>query len=173
MPDAAIRSALKNQYHAALAMLGQAIRSCPDELWEDTTHTNAAWQLAYHTLFFAHMYMQPSEAAFAPWAGHRADCQVPDCIPGPPDPNSDLPLLPPPYTREQALEYWRLCVDMVDPVIDGQDVLAADSGFSWYPISKLEHHMVNLRHIQHGAAQLADRLRANADIGVDWRGSGG
>jgi hypothetical protein len=33
--------------------------------------------------------------------------------------------------------------------------------------------VVNLRHIQHGAAQLADRVRATADVGVQWAGSRG
>jgi len=49
------------------------------------------------------------------------------------------------------------------------DLLAPDSGFSWYrPMGKLEHQLVNLRHLQHHAAQLADRVRNHAGVGVDW-----
>jgi len=44
------------------------------------------------------------------------------------------------------------------------DLDSAESGFSWYQMSKLEHQLVNIRHIQHHGAQLADRLRSAADI---------
>jgi hypothetical protein len=169
--ETAVRAALKRQYRAALAMLGEAIRECPDEAWATGEHTNAFWQVAYHTLFFTHLYLQPDEAAFRPWEGHRADNQNPDGIPGPPDPGSDLPLLPEPYGKDEILAYWRFCDGMLDGAIDAMDVLATESGFCWYPIPKLEHQIVNIRHIQHGAAQLADRLRAAADLGVSWVGS--
>jgi hypothetical protein len=168
---AAIRAALKGQYHAALDMLGEGVRSCPDALWSASGHKNAFWQIAYHTLFYAHLYIQPDEAAFRPWEGHRADCQHPDGIGGPPDPKSDLPPLPEPYARDEVLAYWRFCKDLVDDAVDAMDVLARKSGFYWYPIPKLEHQIVNIRHIQHGAAQLADRLRAAADLGIEWAGS--
>lgn len=170
-PDAAIRAALTSQYHAALAMLGDGIRKCPDTLWYSDAHATACWQIAYHTLFFTHLYIQVNEAAFRPWEGHRADNQYPDGIAGPPDPESDLPLLPEPYTKDEVLAYWQFCDDMVNSAVDEMDVLTAESGFHWYPIPKLEHQIVNIRHIQHGAAQLADRLRAAADVGVDWAGA--
>ena len=59
-----IRSVLKSQYHASLAMLRDAIEHCPTEEWVSTRHKNACWQVAYHTLFFAHLYLQRDEAAF-------------------------------------------------------------------------------------------------------------
>jgi hypothetical protein len=37
-------------------------------------------------------------------------------------------------------------------------------------MSKLEHQLVNLRHIQHHTGQLADRLRQAADRGLRWVG---
>ena len=40
-----------------------------------------------------------------------------------------------------------------------------------YKVPKLEHQIISLRHIQHHAAQLADRLRATADVGIDWIGA--
>jgi len=71
-PDPAFKQILKSQYHAALAMLRNAVAKCPDELWYDATPTNAFWQVAYHTMFFAHFYLQPNEAAFRPWQEHRS-----------------------------------------------------------------------------------------------------
>lgn len=164
----ALRTMLKSQYHATLAMLRQAIDLCPQEIWSDNEHVNSVWQIAYHTLFFTHLYMQPSESAFRPWQHHQSEAQYPDGIPGPSDPNSSLPLLPNPYTKDQVLAYWRVCDQMVDEVIDTLDVLSPESGFSRYKVSKLEHQIINIRHIQHGAAQIADRVRSAADVGVDW-----
>ncbi len=171
-PTAAIRDALKSQYHAALAMLGEAIRRCPEDVWATRDHKNCFWQVAYHTLFFTHLYIQPDEAAFRPWEGHRADAQYPDAIAGPADPKSNLSLLPEPYSKDEALAYWSFCEEMIDDAIEALHVFAPECGFHWYPIPKLEHQIVNIRHIQHGAAQLADRLRAAVDVGVDWAGAG-
>ena len=54
--------------------------------------------------------------------------------------------------------------------MDALDLNSTESGFSWYRMSKLEHQLVNIRHIQHHGAQLADRLRSAADIGISWVG---
>ena len=51
------------------------------------------------------------------------------------------------------------------------DLLDPQCGFPWYKVSKLEHQLVSLRHVQHHAAQLADRLRAEVDHGVRWVGA--
>ena len=165
-----LRALLKNQYHAALAMLREGIERCPDGLWEGGAHANAVWQLAYHTLYFTHMYLGPDLEAFRPWSEHQGDVQNPDGIAGPTEPHGILPPIPEPYTREQVLAYWRWCEAWVDDAVDGLDLHAADCGVPWYRMSKLEHQLVNLRHVQHHAAQIADRLRSEADIGVRWVG---
>jgi hypothetical protein len=163
---------LKSQYHAALAMLREVIESCPEDLWLDDTPRNAYWQVAYHVLFFAHLYLMRDEAAFVPWEGHQKDVQNPDGMAGPPDPDSALPVIPRPYTKEEALAYWSQCDGMVDDAVDAMDLERSECGFHWYPMSKLEHQLVNIRHIQHHAAQLADRLRATIDVGTRWVGGG-
>jgi hypothetical protein len=168
--DQALRGALKSQYHAALAMFRDAAMQCPEAEWLDGKHRNAFWQIAYHTLFFTHLYLQPDESTFRPWARHQAHVQQQDGIEGPADPGSILPVVPQPYSREDVLAYWEVCDAMVVDALDALDLHRADSGFYWYPMSKLEHQFVNIRHIQHHAAQLADRVRAAADVGVRWVG---
>ena len=167
-----LRSILKSQYHASLAMLRQAIEKCPDDLWYSRNQINAFWQTAYHTLFFTHLYLQPNEAAFKCWKHHQSNVQHEDGQTGPADPNSTLPLIPEPYTREQVLEYWAFCDGMVNDAVDALDLLSPECGFHWYKVGKLEHQIINIRHIQIGAAQLAARLRATSNIGLDWVGTG-
>jgi hypothetical protein len=108
---------------------------------------------------------------FRPWERQQSDVQHPDGIAGPVDPTSALPLIPIPYSKLDVLAYWEVCDQMVDAAVDGLDLRSTDSGFSWYPIPKCEHQIVSIRHIQHHAAQLADRLRASAGIGVQWVGA--
>ncbi|OFX13476.1 MAG: hypothetical protein A2V59_04800 [Armatimonadetes bacterium RBG_19FT_COMBO_69_19] len=57
---------------------------------------------------------------------------------------------------------------MVDDAVDALDLNDPQSGFSWYKVPKVEHQIVNIRHIQYHQAQLADRLRAATGAGVNW-----
>ena len=166
-----LRTMLKSQYHAALAMLRQAIERCPESLWNDPKHLNPCWQVAYHVLFFAHAYSGQGKTSFVPWSEHQAECQYPDGIPGPNDPASPLPLVAKPYTKAQVLAYWTFCDDRIDGAVDAMDLASPESGFPSYPIPKFEHQLVNLRHIQHHTAQLACRLRDGLGVGIDWAGA--
>ena len=165
-----VRSALKSQYHAALETLHEAIEKCPDAMWNDAADGCApVWRVAYHTLFYTHFYLQQNEERFTPWARHRDEAQVLGTIPW----ENDRPPNPcEPFTREDILEYWRVCDGMIDAGVDALDLSAAQSGFPWYKMPKLEHQIVNIRHIQHHAAILSSRLRRSAGIEVDWVGSG-
>lgn len=176
--EQALRAILKNQYHAALAMLRQAIRLCPDSIWSGGNHKNSFWRIAYHVLYYTHLYLQPNLESFKPWQYHQTGLQYLDNIPGPSeiDMFAELPHKPPqtgePYTRVEVLEYWSICDNMIDRWLDALNLLDPESGFYWYKLSKLEHQIISIRHTQHHAAQLADRVRAASDIGIDWVSSG-
>ena len=155
----ALRSALKSQYHAALAMLRAAIRRCPDDLWTSSRgHANPFWRIAYHTLYYTHLYLQPNNRAFRPWEHHQRGIQLMD----------KPPKTGRPYTKAEVLAYWSICKSMVDDAVDALDLNDPQSGFSWYKVPKVEHQIVNIRHIQYHQAQLADRLRAATGAGVNW-----
>jgi hypothetical protein len=170
--DSVLRSVLESQYHAALAMLRPTLEHCPDDVWFDRNPVNAFWQIAYHTLFYTHLYLQPNEAAFRPWERHQKGIQHLGGAPGrAADPNNTLPLIAEPYSRADVMAYWDFCEQMVDGGLATLDLNAPESGFSWYKVSKLEHQLISIRHIQHHTAQLMDRLRATTNIGVAWVGS--
>jgi hypothetical protein len=162
-----IRSALKSQYHAALKTLHEVIEKCPDVMWNDPADTARFWRVAYHTLFYAHFYLQQSEKSFRPWARHRDETIsiVPSADHRPPKAYE-------PYTRDELLQYCKECNDMIDAGVDALDLSAPQCGFPWYQMPTLEHQLVNIRHIQHHAAALASRLRRTAGIAVDWVGKG-
>jgi len=155
----ALRSALKSQYHASLSMLRTAIRLCPDNLWTSSGgHANQFWRIAYHTLYYTHLYLQPNNRVFRPWEHHQRGIQ-----------RMDTPLgTRRPYTKAKVLAYWSICRSMIDDAVDALDLTNPQSGFSWYKVPKMEHQIVNIRHIQYHQAQLADRLRVATGAGVGW-----
>ncbi len=71
-----------------------------------------------------------------------------------------------PYSKDDIIEYHEFCLNEMEAKVPLLD-LEAESGFYWYPINKLELQFLNIRHIQHHAAQLIDRLRNSDEISVD------
>ncbi len=162
-----LRAVLKSQYHAALAMLKQAIYRCPEDVWTRKQGACAFWHVAYHTLFFTHLYAQQDDKAFRPWKHCRPDYQCLGALPWPP---YSKPKLDEPYAKRELLAYWRFCDAAVDEWVDRLDLDARQCGFWWYTMSTLEHQFVNIRHIQHHAAVLSDRVRRAIGEGVGWVG---
>jgi hypothetical protein len=157
MADLDILRVVARQYQASLAMLGQAIELCPESLWLSTDYPNRFWHIAWHAVFYTHLYLQPAQADFRPWAKHKQDSQYLD-----PRRRVDTP-----YTKAEVLEYLELCRSEVDARVPALD-LAAASGLPWLQFSKLEVQFYNIRHLQHHTGQLADRLRTAAGIGLVW-----
>ena len=180
-----VRGALKGQYHAALAMLRQAVVKCPEELWASggyggqTGQPNPFWRVAYHTLYFVHLYLMQTVKDFRAWEHHQTRIQDLDEWPAPPEIEDlcELPHRPVQtgvaYTKAQLLEYWDVCDGMVDARVDAMDLYTRESGFPWYTKfgSKLEHQMLSIRHIQGHMAQLGERLKGAGVGGIDWVGT--
>ena len=153
----ALKPALKGQYHAALDMLKGAITDCPDEIWTGGTPPRSFWRLVYHTLFFTHLYLEVGEQDFVAWELHRDEVES--------DQERER-LNVAPYSKEEMLAYWEIVDAMVDRQLDKVDLSAPESGFSWYKIPKLDHIILNIRHIQEHSGQLRDRL---LESGVDQK----
>lgn len=67
--------------------------------------------------------------------------------------------------------YPRPCRVLSRAAVRTLDLQSLKCGFSWYAVPKLEHQIVNLRHIQNHAAQLGDRLRTATGNGIRWVGA--
>jgi hypothetical protein len=161
------RGVIKSQYLATLAMLRQAVERCPASLWDDRTYKNRFWHVAYHALFYTHLYLQDTLESFVPWAKHRPEHNFMGVVPWPP---YREPQLGEPYTQEELLAYCTICEQQVEERVDALD-LEAGSGFSWLPFGKLELQVYSIRHIQQHTGELMERLGTQAAIDVDWVGS--
>lgn len=160
---------ITSQYHAALEMLKQAIARCPEDLWNDQEHKNRFWHISYHVLFYTHLYLQDSEEDFVAWSKHQDESQFLGRLPWPPHAE---PKPSGPYAKEDVLEYLELCRKGINERVASLN-LDTPSGFSWLPFGKLELQLYNIRHIQHHVGQLADRMRTEKGISVDWVGMWG
>ena len=90
LASADIRAVIRSQFHAALDMYEAAVDAIPDEAWDRDEDRNRTWHLAYHTLFFVHLYLQRSEADFEPWEGHREHYDHMGHLPWPPPGEPEL-----------------------------------------------------------------------------------
>ena len=158
------KDVIRSQYHASLEMLEQAIAKCPESIWDNPGDKTKFWHIAYHALFYTHLYLQVTEKEFVAWVKHRKDYHNMDPLP---EPAHGLPETRIPYTKEDVLAYLTLCQEQVDEKT-GQLKLDDKSGFSWLPFSKLELQIYNIRHIQQHAGELMERLGSRANIDVDW-----
>ena len=158
---------IESQYYAALEMLKQAVVKCPDSLWDTREDKNKFWHVAYHALFYTHLYLQVSEQEFKPWSQHRDQYQFMGPLPWPPH---DLPKIGAPYTKEEVLSFLAFCVQAVRDKVAILNLEADTSGFSWLPFGKLELQIYNIRHLQHHAAELMERLGEREKIDIDWVG---
>ncbi|MBN1995586.1 MAG: DinB family protein [Anaerolineae bacterium] len=161
-----IKEVITSQYLASLEMLKQAVIKCPETLWHNPADKNKFWHIAYHALFYTHLYLQSSEKEFTPWAKHREHYQFMGPLPWPPH---QKPEIGEPYAKEEVLAYLEFCQKQVletVPSLNLEDV----SGFEWLPFGKLELQFYNIRHLMQHTGELCERLGARANIDVDWVG---
>src|SRR5215813_7795177 len=69
-----LRQALKEQYHAGLAMLADCVERCPDDQWTSGTHPRTYWRIALHAAYFTHLDLGQNEEAYQPWPGRPEGC---------------------------------------------------------------------------------------------------
>ncbi|MBN8691178.1 MAG: DinB family protein [Armatimonadetes bacterium] len=161
-----LQAALKGQYKAGLAMLRQCVEDCPDDLWAlaPSGHPRTFWRIAYHALFYTHLYLMPMKSDFVPWEKHQsqATCLWDDDEEGiPPEETT--------YSKSEVLSYLDWIVKQVDAWVDALDLASPKSGFSWYRIPKLDHQLVNLRHLGTHTGQLQELLFARG-MDSNWIG---
>ncbi len=155
---------IAGQFRAALAMLRHTVENCPEALWTDESYHNRFWHIAYHSVFYTHFYLHPTEQSFVPWAKHRPKSQS---LGPKPEQSAEVRVIPAPYSREEVLEFLALCYEEVEARVEGVS-LDAPSGFDWLPFNRFGVHLYNLRHLAHHTGQLSDRLREECKVGVPW-----
>ena len=163
-----VKQALKEQYHASLAMLAECVEKCPTDLWIRGEYPRNYWRIVFHTAFFTQIYLVQDEASYRPWPDRPVDkyedmWQDPVAV----EPY-ELPELTPVLSQEEAQAYIGYVDSLVDKTVSDLNLDAQETGYSWYPnMSKLSHELMNLRHIQGHIGQLSELLMAHG-IETEW-----
>jgi hypothetical protein len=164
-----LKELLTHQYQASLSALNLAIARCPDALWNQPVANWKYCQAAFHVVFFADVYLQPSDdvALLQNQPFHiqqKGDFRDYEEM-------EDRPqvLL---YEKPFVLSYLQHVRDKARETIalESESVLAGPSGFDRRKCSRAELHVYNIRHIQHHAAQLSLCLRQGSQINIPWVG---
>jgi hypothetical protein len=146
---------LWRQFAVAIDMLGDALRDCPDELWEErlwedqpdqwvAAGFSTFWYLGYHTLFWLDLYLTGAEEGFAP----PAPFDLVEMEAG--------ERLPRTYSRAELLGYLTSCRCKCQETINTLSPEQANRlcRFPWGELPFAELQLYNLRHVQEHAAQL-------------------
>jgi len=165
-----MKSSIKNiiwqQFGAAIDMLDNALRACPDELWHSRLWDNPQssdfsqfWYVVYHTLFWVDLYLFGAVEGFAPPTPFTLDEL---------DPAGLLPERP--YTKDELLVYLDDCRQKCQTTIEAlaDDTAQRRCRFPWGEVSFAELLLYNMRHVQEHAAQLSLFLGQNGVSAPDW-----
>jgi len=161
------KSIIRRQFGAAIDMLENAMRACPDELWSDPSkrpqwvskNVVGFWYVAFHTLFFLDCYLSERLEAFTPPAPFTLDEL---------DPAGLLPDRP--YTKAEILGYAEHCRRKFHGALEAMTKEKARErcGFKRLDLTGADLLLYNMRHVQHHAAQLNLLLRQTIDSAPPW-----
>jgi hypothetical protein len=167
--ETTLRTALWQQFGAAIDMLENTLLACPDtllqeHLWSEGPEYGTFWDITYHTLSWLDLYLTGcSVEEFTPLAPFKK--------------MSDDALAKHPYTRDELHTYLKhlrkKCQLTINELSD--EKARQPFYFPWdreNPISYLELQLYTLRHVQEHAAQLSLFLGQHAipDEALDWVG---
>jgi DinB superfamily len=156
------------QFGAAIDMLDEVLRACPDELWRARLWNDPAqekfylpefWYVVYHTLFWLDLYLTGAEEGFTPPAPFMLVEQ---------DENGPLPERA--YTKAELQSYLEDCRKRCQATIESTTDEAAQRRcrFGWGEVSFAELLLYNMRHVQGHAAQLSLVLGQKVGPAPDW-----
>jgi len=151
--DANLKTALGQQFGAAIDMLDNALLACPDQLWQVRLWEGPAeqaglaefWYIAYHTLFWLDLYLSGSVEGFVPPAPFTlAELDPAGIIPDRPYSMDEL---------RTYLEHARTkCQATIYALTD--EKARQQCTFPWGQLPFMELLLDNMRHVQEHTAQL-------------------
>ncbi len=156
---------LWSEFGAAIDMLEDALRACPDDLWSDPRpsegHDWMFWYTAYHALFWLDLYLLGTAEGFVPPAPFTLDEL---------DPSGRLP--PRPYSKDELLAYVQgnrlKCRSIINELTE--EGASRRCAFPWGELTFAELLLDNLRHVQSHVAELDLMIGQRTGSGPRWLG---
>ncbi len=157
------------QFGAAIDMLDNALRACPDDLWHEPLWETEAerpeyahyWYLVYHTLFWLDFYLSGGVESFTPPAPFTRDEL---------DPAGLLPERP--FSKDELQAYLEHCRKKCRATIEAltDETAQRPCRFGWGEVTFGGLLLYNMRHVQEHAAQLSLIIgqKAGPALAPDW-----
>jgi hypothetical protein len=159
-------AAVGRQIGAAIDMLDNALRTCPESLWqarmygEDTGQPGFTefWYVAYHAIFWLDFYSADTAEGFAPPAPFTLSELEPDLLPERV------------YTPAELHTYLTYCRDKCRAKLETPADLLVPQRCrpEWTDMSVAELLLDNMRHVQEHAAQLSLFLGQRVGSAPGW-----
>lgn len=134
-----LKEELWKQFGAALDMLENALKKCPDSLWDND---NKFWYNAYHCLFFTDYDLTTDPENFHPPEPYTMSEM---------DPSGIMPDRT--YTKEELIAYIGHSREKARKLIM-QDIADMRWNNGRRNYSMIEHLLHSMRHVQHHTGQL-------------------
>ncbi len=157
--DAAWKESLWGQFGAALDMLENAVRACPDDVWGDRARRPEFWYVVFHTLFWLDCYLTDPAEGYAPPAPFTLDEM---------DPRGLLPERV--YAKEELLAYLARGREHARATIAGltDERARRPAGFERLGLNVEEMLLYDLRHLHHHVGQLNMILGGLSEAAPRW-----
>ena len=158
-----------SQYVAALRTLEQCIDRTDDETWVADHIDTRVNQVVFHTLFYADLYLSRNPHHFKEQQFHT---DHPELFQDYQEWEEGHPTNF--YDVAGCRKYLEFCIEKVRAAVgaETEETLAGETGFSWRDGTRAEHHIYNIRHIQHHAAQLGLRHQLAGGLPLEWVSGG-
>ncbi len=149
------------QFGAALDMLENAIRACPEHVWGDRAGFHEFWYMVYHTLFWTDYYLSESGDGFRPPEPYTLSEF---------DPEGAFPDRV--YSKDEMLEYLDYCRAKCRSTVSAltEESSRQLNAHGRKELTVAELHLYSMRHVQHHSAQLNLLLRQRIDSAPRWVG---
>ena len=157
---------LESQYKAALQMLRQTIEKIPSDQWNNNEYKNPNWQIAYHAIWATRFYLGANGESFVPWEKAIEGAESLGGTQAWENPEEGVKVEGF-NSKEKLLSFIDdIEVSLIQAI--STLPLSENSGFEWYPYSRPELHINNIRHVQHHTAQLIERMKTKGITGFPW-----
>ncbi|VTQ02366.1 DinB family protein [Sphingobacterium daejeonense] len=164
MENSKIYEVLISQYHAALGMLRDVVEKVPSDQWNTNEYHNPNWQLIYHTIWSARLYLGGSHDVYKPFEKAIAGAES---LGGDQEwENAEVEVIGQ-NSKSELLEFISEIEENLERQVK-ELPLDSPSGFEWYPYTRFELHLNTIRHIQHHTAQIIERLKEKGIKGFPW-----
>jgi hypothetical protein len=139
-------------------MLQDAIRICPEDIWNAQSETRPVWEYVYHTVFWLNGWLRDWSTPFEPPSFHAEEAL-------------DLgPVVNTVISKDQMMTYLEKVRNDYRSLVVGEtnETLLRETeqyGKLW---SVTDRVFAQVRHIQHHTAYISAVLREKADLSLDW-----